>query len=343
MAFTVTMPKLSPTMEEGMIAKWHKKVGDKVESGDLLVEVATDKATVEYNALDEGFLRKILVSEKQMAIINQPIAVFSVDPNENIEHYQPQGVAPKKASQPAVSPSADVQPMASTAPTAPAPSMQQPSFTPEPPVQNYEFEFPLENGSQRIASSPLARKLAKEKGVDLSTVKGSGPRGRVVSRDLDLAQPDRPVTFGRRELPDAAPGSYEEISLTPLRKIAAQRLQQSKSFIPHFYIRQEVDVEQLIAVREQLKANNLQITFNDFVIRAAAIALREHPEINSGFNSAAQTIISFKTIDISFAVSVEGGLITPIIRHADYKDLGEISSQAKELAARAKSGKLESQ
>jgi pyruvate dehydrogenase E2 component (dihydrolipoamide acetyltransferase) len=337
MPFTVTMPKLSPTMEEGSIAKWHKKEGDKVNPGELLLEVATDKATVEYNALDGGYLRKILVPNGGPAQVNQPIAIFTEKANESIEGYQPEGMM--------ASPTKDA-PVDSKPQTAAVPktasqttTMQQPAFVPEPPLEKYEFAFPTST-NHRTPASPLAKKLAKEKGLDLSTVKGSGPNGRVTSQDLDLAQPDLVVNFGKRELPTEIPGSYEEVALTPMRKVIAQRLQQAKSFIPHIYVRQEIDAVPLFQAREQLKMGHLKITFNDFIIRACALALREHPVANSGFDSAAQAIIAFKTIDISVAVTVEGGLITPIIRHADYKNLGEISLEVKELATRAKAGKL---
>lgn len=336
MPFTVTMPKLSPTMEEGSIAKWHKKEGDKVSAGELLIEVATDKAVVEYNALDEGFLRKILIPTGGRAIVNQPIAIFTEKANENIDGYKPEGDMPKtkvETESAKVEESPKVQPK-----VAVGAAMQQPAFAPEPPLEKYQFGFPT--GNKRPAASPLAKKLAKEKGLDIGTVKGTGPGGRVTSRDLDLAQPDQTVSFGKREMPTEAPGTYEEVALTPMRKVIAQRLQQAKSFIPHIYVRQEVDASALFEAREQLKNGNLKITFNDFVLRACALALREHPEVNSGFDSTNQTIILFKTIDISIAVTVDGGLITPIIRHADFKNLGEISVEVKELATRAKLGKL---
>jgi pyruvate dehydrogenase E2 component (dihydrolipoamide acetyltransferase) len=335
MPFTVTMPKLSPTMEEGSIAKWHKKEGDKVEAGELLLEVATDKATIEYNALDEGYLRKILVSEGKRAKINEPIAIFTEKANEKIEGYIPEGII--------VSAPAEKKQVVSETKVAPIPSIQasqMPAFVPERPLEKYDFPFPSGDLQSRIAASPLAKKLAKEKGLDLSSVKGSGPNGRVTSRDLDLAQSDTAVSFSRREMPNVAPGSYEEVPLSPMRRVIAERLQQAKSFIPHIYVRQEIDVAPLVEIREQLKKDNLKITFNDFCIRASAIALKEHPSINSGFNSVTQSIILFKTVDISVAVTVEGGLITPIIRHADYKNLGEISTEIKELASRAKLGKL---
>ncbi len=331
------MPKLSPTMEEGTIAKWHKKEGDRVNPGDLLVEVATDKATVEYNALDEGYLRKVLVPNGGQAVVNQPIAIFTEKADESIEGYKAEGVessaVPKKGA--AVPPKKGTPAKAVVA----AAVGQQPSFAPEPPLEKYEFPFPT-GGPGHIAASPLAKKMAKEKGIDLSTVKGSGPGGRVTSRDLDLAQPDQIVSFGKREMPTEVPGAFEEIALTPMRKVIAQRLQQAKTYIPHIYVRQEIDVAPLFEAREQLKNGNIKITFNDLIIRACALALREHPQANSGFDSTNQSIIFFKTIDISVAVMVEGGLITPIIRHADYKNLGEISLEVKEIAARARAGKL---
>lgn len=335
MPFTVTMPKLSPTMTEGTIVRWHKKEGEKVEAGELLIEVATDKATVEYNALDEGFLRKVLVVDGKNAIVNQPIAVFTEKSDESIANYVPEGTMPTEVKE-AIKEKVEE----TGTPTTPVSvSFQQPAFTPEPPLEHYEFPFPTDGGGP-LKASPLAKKLAKEKGLDLASVKGTGPRGRISSRDLDLAGPDQIATFGRTQIPDIAPGSFEEIPLTQMRKAIAQRLQQAKTFIPHIYVKQEVDATALFLAREQLKLGNLKITFNDFVIKAAALALKEHPHCNSGFNSVNQSIILFKTIDIAVAVSVEGGLITPIIRFADYKNLGEISVEMKELAARAKMGKL---
>ncbi len=326
-------------MEEGAIAKWHKKVGDRVEAGELLVEVATDKATVEYNALDEGFLRKILVPEKGHAVVNQPIAIFTLEAKENIEGYKPEGIQPGAAMPVKKEEKVEIKTEKPTATTA----MQQPAFMPEPPLERYEFEFPTGSPKKRIAASPLAKKLAKEKGLDLGSVKGTGSSGRITSHDLNLAQPGQVVSFGARELPPIAPGTFEEIPLTPMRKTIATRLQQSKSFIPHFYIRQEIDAEPLVEAREQLKQGGLKVSINDFIIRATALALKEHPGLNSGFNTVSQSIILFKTIDIAIAVAIDEGLITPILRHADYKNLGEISVEMKELASRAKAGKLEPQ
>ena len=217
------------------------------------------------------------------------------------------------------------------------PPLSQPAFTPEPPLSE-ELQPPSKEG--RLIASPLARRLAKKRGLDLSTVKGTGPGGRVTSRDLDKAQPAGLVTFGRQETPTLAAGSYEEIALTPMRKMIARRLQESKSFVPPFYVKQSINAEPLFALREQLKAHDLKVTFNDMIIRACALSLREHPKVNTGFNSVNQTVIQFKTIDISVAVTLEAGLITPIIRHADYKNLGQISLEVKQLAERARVMKL---
>ena len=228
MPFTVTMPKLSPTMEEGTITKWHKKEGDFVKSGEVLIEVATDKATVEHTALDAGYLRKILIPNGKEAIVNQAIAIFTVKEGESIDGYKPEGAAPKSA---APAPSAEKK--AETHAAAPAPkaaggAMQQPAFVPEPPLTHYVFPQPAKE--QR--ASPLAKKLAQEKGVDLTTVKGTGPQHRVMSRDLNLAQPDAIVAFGRKKCPNSLPAPIEEEPLTPMRKIVGQRCKKQRPSFP---------------------------------------------------------------------------------------------------------------
>jgi pyruvate dehydrogenase E2 component (dihydrolipoamide acetyltransferase) len=342
MPFTLTMPKLSPTMEEGTIVKWHKKEGEHIEADQLLLEVATDKATVEYNALDSGWIRTILVGDGKEAVVNQPIAILTEDKDESIENYKPEGITPAK---PGVEEPAKKEEAAQAQPQQPAAAAvavrQQPTFTPEPPLKQTEFWRPDKDQS-RLKASPLAKKLAKEKGLDLSTIKGTGPGDRIVSGDLSKAQATGVTAFGRTERPTEAPGSYEEETLTPMRKVISQRLQEAKAYIPHFYVSLKIDAQPMIDLREQLKHHGIKVTFNDFVIRASALALRQHPNVNSGFNSATNSIIRFKTIDISVAVSLPVGLITPIVRHADFKNLGEISTEVKELAVRAKEGKLES-
>jgi len=333
---TLIMPKLTPTMDVGTITKWHKKEGDQIKAGDVLFEVATDKATVEHEALDEGFIRKILVPEGGEATVNQAVAIFTDTADESIEGYEPEGAAPEAAP-----PAAEEK-----QPAAPAPAPQQQGggimetgFAPEPPLTDYKFEFATSPQGKAFAS-PLAKKIAKERGLDLSDVSGSGPNGRIMEKDLDLAQKKGPVAFGSKELPTELPGTYEEEALTPMRKAIGSRLQASKTFIPHFYVTQEINAAPMIDIREQLKKMDVRVTFNDFVIRACALALREHPTINSGFNSVDQSIIRFKTIDIAVAVTIDEGLITPIIHHADYKNLGQISTQVKTLAGLAKEGKL---
>lgn len=343
MPFTLTMPKLSPTMEEGSIAKWHKKAGDQVEPGDLLMEVATDKATVEFNSLESGWISKILVEEGKEAYVNQPIAIMTAEKGESIEGYKPEGLdvealkAAKRAPQ-------EAEEKGEPAPQAPQPvqaGMRVPAFVPEKPLENYAFEHPSGSIEKRLLVSPLARKLAKEGQLDLSTVKGTGPDGRIMSRDLEKAQPQGEVVFGRREKPTESPGAYEEESLTPMRKVIAQRLQEAKTFIPHFYVSQTINVSPMMETREQLRNVGVKVTYNDFIVRACALALREHPNVNSGFDSVNNAVIRFKTIDIAVAASLPAGLITPIVRHTDFKNLGEISVEIRALVKRAKEGKLE--
>ena len=337
MPFTLTMPKLSPTMEEGTITKWRKKEGEHVKAGEVLFEVATDKATVEHSALDAGWLRKILVHEGKSAIVNQAIAIFTEEKAENIEGYKPEGAMPTPKAAPSQEETQEPQEKPVERPST---SMQQPAFVPEPALTDYVFKGEGSESSGRTPVSPLARKLAKERGLDLATVKGSGPHGRVVKRDLELAQPAGRFSFSRPEKPTVLPGTYEEIPLSPMRKIIGQRLQQSKTFIPHFYCTQEVRMDRIVAVRSELASENIKISVNDFILRAVALALKAHPHVNAGFNSVNQSIIAFKTIDIAVAVSIEEGLITPIIRHADYKNIAELSVEMKSLAQRARDGKL---
>lgn len=339
MPFTLTMPKLSPTMEEGTIAKWRIKEGDKVTPGTVLIEVATDKATVEHSAIDEGFLRKILVPEGSAARVNQPIAIFTESADESIEGYQPEGEAPPAPAEAPKEEKKEEAPKEEAPPPA-AGGIQEPAFTPAPPLEGYTYGETTKPIHGRLPVSPLARKIAKEKGIDLGTIKGTGPHGRIMSRDLESGQAASVVSFGEKPHPTLAPGSYTEEPLSQMRKAIGKRLQQSKTFIPHFYVTQEVNAEPMIATREQFKAGGMRVTFNDLIIRATALALKQHPEVNSGLNTANQTIIRFQTVDIAIAVSLPDGLITPILRHADYKNLGEISSEVKQLAKKARDGKL---
>lgn len=339
MPFTVTMPKLSPTMESGHIVKWHQGEGDLVKEGDLLIEVATDKATVEYNALDGGYLRKRLVGEGAEAQVNQPIAIFSESADESIDGYEPEGIG----GEPAPAEASPTEPEEKEgAPKAPAPStgsIAEPVFTALPPLENYTFEYPKGMQNERVLASPAVKKIAEEKNIDLSTIKGSGPNGRIVTRDIEGLEGGA-VSFHSRQLPTLAPGSFTEVPLTPIRKVVGKRLQESKMFIPHFYVRDEVVVDSLVAIREQLKEFGVKVTYNDLIIRATALALKEHPTINSGFDNQRGAIVAYDTIDISIAVSVDGGLITPIVRHTDFKDVTQISKEVKGLVGLARAGKL---
>jgi pyruvate dehydrogenase E2 component (dihydrolipoamide acetyltransferase) len=298
MPFTLTMPKLSPTMNDGMIVRWHKKEGDFVEAGDLLLEISTDKATIEYNALDPGFLRKIVAEEGKVIVVNEPLAIFTRSIEESIEAYAPQkatlvGATPQKKEE------------------KPLPSPQKPMEVPH----------------ARPPASPLARHIAKEEGLDLGKIKGTGPRGRIMSRDL----------AGQKA--KEAPSGKEEV-LTPLRRVIAERMAYSKATIPHFYLLQEVQVDSLVQLKEESKKTGDNFTINDFILKACAIALSCHPDMNVGFDTDKNMLIRFGSIDIACAVTIPGGLITPIIKNADKKSLADISSEVKALALRAKEGKL---
>lgn len=304
MPFTLTMPKLSPTMETGVIAKWHKKVGDRVEAGDVLLEVSTDKATVEHTALDEGYLRKILINEGEEAKVNDPIAVFTEELAEDISSYE----ASKSKTQPQVNE----------------------KLVPSKEGVEEGKSTQKEVTEHRIFASPLAKKLASERGIDLGSIVGSGPRGRIVAKDLEK------VAVSTAQ----ASGSFEEKALTPIRKVIGQRLQKAKNTIPHFYITQAIDAEPLVFFREQLSRLDRKVSFNDCIVKAAALALVAHPLVNTGFNPEGETLIQFHTVDISVAVTLEGGLITPIVRDADQKSLQEISNEVRALVKKAKEGKL---
>lgn len=330
MPFTLTMPKLSPTMEMGTIVKWHKKIGEHIDSGEVILDIASDKATLEFEMLDSGWLRAILLPEGKEAAVNVPLAIFTEEQEESIEGYAPEGIVNTEPQTKAAT--------AAPAASAPAPAPQPKIKADAKPAQPAQPTGQEENKG-RILSSPLAKRLAREQGLDITSVKGSGPSGRIMKRDLAHAQPAG--AGAAKAKPEIPAGSYEEVALTPMRKVIALRLQEAKSTIPHFYVQQTVNVEALILVREQLKSFELSVTYNDMIIKATALALRENPEVNSGFNASNNVLIRYKTVDISIAVSIEGGLITPIVTHADIKSVMEISAEVKELAKRAKEGKLQ--
>lgn len=307
MPFTLTMPKLSPTMEEGSLAQWHKKVGDRVEVGDVLFEVATDKATIEYTALDEGWVRQILIEEGQSAKINQPVAILSEEEEEALEGYQPESageIVPQKTS------------------------LQDPTLS--------QVSAPAQHPTTRVLASPLAKKIAAQKGIDLETVSGTGPRQRIMSRDLEGAAPKSSAA----PIANQMPGKVVYETLSPVRKVIAQRLQEAKSTIPHFYVQQTINAKGLLSLREHLKELEVAVSINDCIVKACALALSKHLAVNSGFNPIDNTIIRYPSIDICVAVSITAGLITPIIQHADNKSLVQLSSEIRALAKRAKENKL---
>jgi pyruvate dehydrogenase E2 component (dihydrolipoamide acetyltransferase) len=342
MPFFVNMPKLSPTMEEGTIAKWVAVENTEVKSGDTLIEVNTDKATVEFNALDDGFLKKILVQEGGSAKVNDPIAIFTKTSDESIEGFdvekKPVEEKSSKEEETEISKESE-KPKEDVSPKGVSGNIPKPKFAPAPPLDDYEYDF-SSSIDDRIKASPLAKKIAKEKDLDLSSLKGSGPDGRIVEKDLNLAQKDTLVSFGDRKTPKYKSGSFDEENPSQMRKAIGKTLQQSKMFIPHFYMKQNINVDLLVDIREELKSAGIKVTYNDLVIRAVSLSLRENPNLNSGYDFQKEKIIRFKTVDIAVAVDIEDGLITPIIRYADYKNIGEIAIESKYLSQKAKGGLL---
>lgn len=331
----ITMPKLSPTMEKGVIVKWHKKEGDFVKEGEVLFEVATDKATVEYHAIDKGFLRQIIVGEGKEAALNDPVAIFTATKDEPFDSYSQEDQ--KSVSDEKESETTTKKIEASIKREEKSQQIVGARFAPEPPLTHYQFNWEKDGN---VFASPLAKKLASEKNIDLSSIKGSGPGGRVVSKDVESGVSQSWSTFTSDRVPNIPPGTYEEEEISPMRRAIGERLASSKTFIPHFYVQQMIDMSKIIDTRNALKELGIKVTYNDFMLRAVALALREHPEINSGFNSMDQKIIRFKTIDVAIAVSVKEGLFTPIVRHADYKNLGQLAAEVKTLATLAQNGKL---
>lgn len=330
----ITMPKLSPTMEKGVIVKWHKKEGDAIQEGDLLFEVATDKATVEYQAIDKGYLRQIIVTEGKEAALNDPVAIFTATKDESFDSYSKENQKPVSDEKKSETPTERVQTPLQEAKSS---TVSRTGFAPEPPLTQYQFNW---KENSKLFASPLAKKLAAEKNVDLASIKGSGPGGRVVSKDVEAGISQTWSSFTSKGLPSIPPGTYEEEDMSPMRRAIGDRLASSKTFIPHFYVQQMIDMAKIIDIRNALKESGIKVTYNDFMLRAVALALRKHPEINSGFNSVDQKIIRFKTIDVAVAVSVPDGLFTPIIRHADYKNLGQLAAEVKTLVKKAQEGKL---
>ncbi len=336
MAVEILMPALSPTMEEGTLAKWLVKEGDAVKAGQVIAEIETDKATMEFEAVDEGTVGKILVTEGTGGVkVNTPIAVL-------LEDGETLSDAPKAAPAAATAPVVAATPVAAAPVTAAA--------------------APVASGA-RVFASPLARRIAKEKGLDLTKVAGSGPHGRIVRADVEGTSP---VAAAQGAAPTAAPApvaakaamptgmgaetvlkmyadrEFVEMPLDGMRRTIAARLTEAKQTIPHFYLRREVRLDALMAFREQLnkglEARGVKLSVNDFIIKACAIALQAVPDANAVW--AGDRILKLKPSDVAVAVAVEGGLFTPVLRDADKKTMSALSAEMKDLATRAKTKKL---
>ncbi len=350
MPIQILMPALSPTMEEGKLAKWTVAEGDQVSAGDVIAEIETDKATMEVEAVDEGVMGKILIAEGAEGVkVNTPIAVLL----EDGESADAIGSAPATAPANGKTdkPGETTQGAAQAATPAPATS-------PAPAA-------PVANGA-RVVASPLARRLAAAAGVDLTQVSGSGPHGRIVKADIETAQaggtvaaapaasaiggvpavapqPSAPSTPGAAQIKAMFEGrNYEEVTLDGMRKTIAQRLTEAKQTIPHFYLTREVELDSLLDLRKQMnakgEARGVKLSVNDYIIKACALALQEIPDANAAY--AGDRLLKFKASDVSVAVAIEGGLFTPVIRDAEAKALAQISSEMKDLADRARKRRL---
>ena len=347
MSIQILMPALSPTMEEGTLAKWTVKEGDTVSSGDILAEIETDKATMEFEAVDEGVIGKLLIAEGTEGVkVNTPIAVLLEEGEDASAADEAAEKAPAKAEKPEAKP-------------APAESdAEKPSAAPAPPA-------PEAADGERIFASPLARRIAKEKGLDLTKVKGSGPKGRIVKADVESAKPqaEAPAAKAQDKAPEAAPVAkaepasadavkklytdveFEEVKLDGMRRTIAARLTEAKSTIPHFYLRRDIHLDALMAFRAELNGalekRGVKLSVNDFVIKACAAALIQVPDCNAVW--AGDRILKFSRADVAVAVAIEGGLITPVLRSADSKSLSALSGEMKTLAGKARDRKLQPQ
>jgi pyruvate dehydrogenase E2 component (dihydrolipoamide acetyltransferase) len=357
MPIEILMPALSPTMTEGNLAKWLKKEGDAIKSGAVIAEIETDKATMEVEAVDEGVLGKILVPDGAQSVkVNQVIGLI-LEKGEDAKALEAHLAKMKTAAPPAAS--ADAAPAAAS-PTAapslpPAPSFAAPVYAPPPAPP-----APMREGG-RIFSTPLARRIAQEAGIDLEMVQGTGPHGRILRADVEEAK----RTGGGRRAGRVMrhPQEVTPIPNSMMRKVIAKRLTESKQFVPHFYLTVEIELDKLMETRKELNAEAealahkegankegankeagkdskpaYKLSVNDFIIKASALALKRIPAANAMWTDEA--ILRFNNVDVSVAVATEGGLITPIIRNADQKSVIQISGEMKELAARARANKL---
>ena len=359
MPINILMPALSPTMEKGNLAKWLKKEGDKVKSGDVIAEIETDKATMEVEAVDEGTIAKIVVPEgTQDVAVNDVIAVMAGDG----EDVKAAGAAQPQKAEAKAEPKAEPKQGAKQETKAEAPKQDA---APAKPAPQAPASAPAAqgNGHDRTFSSPLARRLAKEAGIELARINGSGPHGRIIARDVEGAKSGKglkapaaapagapaiaPSMSDKQILALFEPGSYEVVPHDGMRRTIAQRLTASVQTVPHFYLTMDCDIGKLLAAREEINASApkdkekkplYKLSVNDFVIKAMAIALQRIPNANVSWTEAG--MLKHKHSDIGVAVAMPGGLITPIIRNAETKSLSAISAEMKDFAARARARKL---
>jgi pyruvate dehydrogenase E2 component (dihydrolipoyllysine-residue acetyltransferase) len=366
----VVMPKLSEQMESGKIIKWLKKEGDRIQSGDILAEVETDKADVEMEAFGGGVLRKILVPAGNKVTVGSLIGVIA-DESEDINSVVAQagGGAPAAAAQGAAAPSA-AKPAMADRPAAVPPQPKSEDLTARKPVPSKGPEAPASPrvaevvaqqpaasmapaqpsaDGGRVKASPLARKIAAQSGVDLKLIHGSGPGGRIVRRDVEAAQSSPPAAAAAAPAlrpvaqPSVSGPEFEDVPLTPMRSAIAKRMPLSKAPVPHFYVTSEVAMDRAWALREELNALEGQpkISVNDFIIRACALTLLHHPGVNASFQG--ESIRVFHRVHMGIAVALEEGLITPVLRDAHAKSLAQIAVDARDLAERARQRKLRTQ
>ncbi len=344
MTIQILMPALSPTMTEGTLSAWHKAEGDTVAAGDVIAEIETDKATMEVEAVDEGILGKILVpAGAENVAVNTPIAVLLEEGDDESALAAASEPASELASPPPPRPSAET-----------GASKKQAETAPPTPVPTAPTSSPPSTNAERIFASPLARRMAAQAGLDLSRIAGSGPHGRIVKVDVEAALSGAAAPSAKAAIEPSAPPAtvgtatglpdFELQPLNNMRKTIARRLVEAKQTIPHFYLSIDCEIDRLLAIRKDLNARSpegsdaYKLSVNDFVIRAAALALRKVPGANASFTE--DGIRLFKWVDVSVAVAIDGGLITPIIRRADGKGLAEISNEMRDLADRAREGKL---
>ena len=356
MATKVIMPKLSPTMEEGQISRWLKKEGDKVSMGEPLAEIDTDKATMEMQALGNGVLRKILIDEGQSAPLGQTIAVIG-EPDEDIASLlseapapapaQPQQQEAKKQEQPQPAPEPPPQPQpqaksAAAASSAPAPASHA--------VDNGRQPQAAPSDSGRMIVSPLAARMAAEAGIDLRSLQGSGPGGRIIKRDIEAAlsqpqpapaaAPGYPRVVETTRFQQAGASAYRDEPASEIRKVIAKRLVTSLGPVPHFFLTTDIEMNRAAEMRESIKAldPDLKISINDIIIKVTAAALMQHPEVNASFQE--KFVRYYEHADIGVAVAIEDGLITPVVRAANQKSLRQIAAEVRELAERARAKRL---